>query len=274
VFKIKTFIFLPLASIFPKLYTLYYMGALNLHKEIQIAKDAVVVAGDMLAVNKKDLNKSIFSSDTDIKLKADVEAENLIKSILMKNSFFPILAEESAKSEEGLEETFWVVDPLDGTANYSRDIPLCCVSIALMHKMQPVIGVIYDFNNNNLYEGISYEEAKLNGSTIRVSDVNCPKEGILVTGLPNNTDYSDSALLKMVKDFQRWRKVRMIGSAAIASCYIACAKADVYKEFGTYLWDVAAGAAIVNAAGGKAEITNYRDNYQVDVHFSNSKIID
>jgi myo-inositol-1(or 4)-monophosphatase len=96
----------------------------------------------------------------------------------------------------------------------------------------------------------------------------------LVTGLPNNTDYSDSALLKMVKDFQEWRKVRMIGSAAIASCYIASAKADVYKEFGTYLWDIAAGAAIVNAAGGKAEISNFRDNYQVDVHFSNSKIID
>ena len=122
--------------------------------------------------------------------------------------------------------------------------------------------------------GYWIEEAKLNGSAIRVSDVKTAKEGILVTGLPNNTDYSDSTLLKMVKDFQEWRKVRMIGSAAIASCYIASAKADVYKEFGTYLWDVAAGAAIVNAAGGKAEITNFRDNYQVDVYFSNSKIIE
>ena len=131
-----------------------------------------------------------------------------------------------------------------------------------------------DFYNNNLYEGIFDKEAKLNGDIIKVSDVSTPKEGILVTGLPNNTDYSDSALLKMVKDFQEWRKVRMIGSAAIASCYIASAKADVYKEFGTYLWDVAAGAAIVNAADGKADITNYRDNFQVDVHFSNSKIID
>ena len=94
------------------------------------------------------------------------------------------------------------------------------------------------------------------------------------TGLPNNTDYSDQALLGMVKDFQKWRKVRMIGSAAIASCYVASAKADVYKEFGTYIWDVAAGAAIVNASGGRAEITNQRDNFQVDVHFSNSYILD
>ena len=245
------------------------MKNLDLHKEIQIAKDAAKAAGKLLDENKKDLNQSIYSSDTDIKVKADVEAENLIKSILSSGSNFPILAEESGKSKNELEETFWVVDPLDGTANYTRNIPLCCVSIALMHNMEPVIGIVYDFNNNNLYECSFEGEAKLNESVIEVSDVNKPKEGILITGLPNNTDYSDSALLKMVKDFQEWRKVRMIGSAAIASCYIASAKADVYKEFGTYLWDVAAGAAIVNAAGGKAEITNFRDNYQVDVHFSN-----
>ena len=250
------------------------MHLINLDGELKTAKNAAKAAGKLLHKNKKGLNKSIFSSDKDIKLKADIEAENLINSILAKESSFPILAEESGKPEGALSETFWVVDPLDGTANYTRDIPLCCVSIALMHMMEPVIGVIYDFNSSNLYEGSFDEGAKLNGGIIKVSDIDTPKEGILVTGLPNNTDYSDSALLKMVKDFQEWRKVRMIGSAAIASCYIASAKADVYKEFGTYLWDVAAGAAIVNAAGGKAEITNFRDNYQVDVHFSNSKIIE
>ena len=76
---------------------------------------------------------------------------------MKSNLSFPILAEESGKSKEHLDETFWVVDPLDGTANYARDIPLCCVSIALMHKMNPVLGVIYDFNNNDLYEGILME---------------------------------------------------------------------------------------------------------------------
>ena len=140
--------------------------------------------------------------------------------------------------------------------------------------MQPVVGVIYDFNNDDLYEGSIDSPAFLNGDVIKVNNNLDAKESILLTGLPLLTDYSDSALVAMAKDFQKWKKVRMIGSAAIASCYIASAKADVYKEFGTYLWDVAAGAAIVNAAGGKAEITNYRDNYQVDVHFSNSKIID
>jgi len=250
------------------------MNLLDLHQQIEIAKNAAKEAGKVLLNKKDSLNQSTFSSDKDIKLKADIEAENRIKSILEKESSFPILAEESGKSKEHLDETFWVVDPLDGTANYARDIPLCCVSIALMHKMNPVLGVIYDFNNSDLYEGHLDGEAKLNEIAIKVSDTTLPSEGILVTGLPNNTDYSDQALLGMVKDFQKWRKVRMIGSAAIASCYVASAKADVYKEFGTYIWDVAAGAAIVNASGGRAEITNQRDNFQVDVHFSNSYILD
>jgi myo-inositol-1(or 4)-monophosphatase len=250
------------------------MSELNFSKNIKIAKNAAKKAGKVLSNKKDSLNQSIFSSDKDIKLKADIVAENIIKSILEKESSFPILAEESGKSKEHLDETFWVVDPLDGTANYARGIPLCCVSIALMHKMNPVLGVIYDFNNNDLYEGYLDGEAKLNEMPIKVSSTTLPIKGILVTGLPNNTDYSDQALLGMVKDFQKWRKVRMIGSAAIASCYVASAKADVYKEFATYIWDVAAGAAIVNASGGRAEITNQRDNFQVDVHFSNSHILD
>tara|TARA_B110000003_G_scaffold232912_1_gene235964 strand:+ start:876 stop:1619 length:744 start_codon:yes stop_codon:yes gene_type:complete len=247
---------------------------MNIKHELEIAKLAAVEAGNLLLNKRPLLKKTIFTSDKDIKLEADVSAENLIKNILLNRSDHPILAEESGKSQENLDDIYWVVDPLDGTANYDRGIPICCVSIALMSKMNPLLGVIYDFNCNNLYEGCINEGAKLNNNPIEVSNINSSNNGILVTGLPNNTDYSDKALLKMLKDFQQWRKVRMIGSAAIASCYVASAKADVYKESGTYLWDVAAGAAIVNAAGGKAEITNHRNNFQVDVHFSNSKIID
>ena len=243
-------------------------------KELSIARRAAISAGELLVRNKNKLNKSILSSDKDIKLHADISAENVIKEILKRESIFSILAEESGKSIENLGNLFWVVDPLDGTVNYSRNIPLCCVSIALIMDLKPIIGVIYDFNNNNLYEGGVDIAATLNGVEICVSDTTKHNEGILMTGLPNNTDYSDDAMLKMIKDFQSWRKVRMIGSAAIASAYVASGKADVYKEFGTYLWDVAAGAAIVNAAGGSASITNQKDNFQVDVFFSNSKILD
>ncbi|MDA9578211.1 inositol monophosphatase, partial [Gammaproteobacteria bacterium] len=184
------------------------------------------------------------------------------------------LAEESGLSSKDIPNIFWVVDPLDGTANYARNIPICCVSIALVSNLKPILGVIFDFINNDLYEGSIYTKALLNNEEMSVSKVTSSSEGILITGLPNNTDYSDNALLKMVKDFQHWRKVRMIGSAAMASVYIASGKADLYTEKKTYLWDIAAGAAIVNAAGGKAEIINFTDNYQVDAHFSNSKIIE
>ena len=247
---------------------------MNIDNELKIAKKAALKAGSLLLNKKNILTKTVFTSKRDIKLEADICSENLIKEIISSKSLYPILAEESGKSQENLDDIYWVVDPLDGTANYARGLPLCCVSIALMSKTDPLLGVVYDFNSKDLYEGHTNGDAKLNNNLIKVSDINDSSNGILVTGLPNKTDYSDKALLRMVKDFQQWKKVRMIGSAAIASCYVASAKADVYKEFGTYLWDVAAGAAIVNAAGGKAEITNYRDNYQVDVHFSNAQITD
>jgi len=250
------------------------MNDIDLETELKVAKSAALAAGKILKTKKSDLNVETFSSERDIKLEADVVAETLIKEIIEDQSNIPILAEESGKSSENLGDIFWVIDPLDGTANYSRNIPICCVSIALIRNLIPVIGVIYDFNNNDLYIGSSEQEAMLNDKKISVSQTLKKHDGILVTGLPNATDYSDQAMINMVKDFQGWRKVRMIGSAAMASAYVASGKTDVYKELGTYLWDVAAGAAIVNAAGGTANILNQKDNFQVDVFFSNSKISD
>ena len=250
------------------------MSTINFKDELKVAKLAALAAGDILKTKKKDLNVETFGSERDIKLEADVVAETLIKKIIQDESDIPILAEESGKSSENLGDIFWVIDPLDGTANYSRNIPICCVSIALIRNLTPVIGVIYDFNNDDLYIGTSEQEAMLNDKKISVSLTLKHQDGVLVTGLPNATDYSDQAMLDMMKDFQGWRKVRMIGSAAMASAYVASGKADVYKELGTYLWDVAAGAAIVNAAGGTANILNQKDNFQVDVFFSNSKISD
>jgi myo-inositol-1(or 4)-monophosphatase len=241
-------------------------------KELDTAKKAATKAGHILLSNKSNLNKILSSTKKDIKLQADVSAETVIKDIIKSQSNLPILAEESGLSSEKISSTFWVVDPLDGTANYSRNIPICCVSIGLISDLKPVLGVIYDFNNDELYEGSIDTKALLNNNEISVSKVENFYDGVLLTGLPNNTDYSDSALLKMVKDFQNWRKVRMIGSAAMASVYVASGKADLYTEKKTYLWDIAAGAAIVNAAGGEASIVNQNENFQVDVYFSNSRL--
>ena len=244
----------------------------DITKELVIAKKAVFEAGNLLLKKKEILIEVILSTNKDIKLKADILAEKAIKAIIENESDYPILAEESGLSSKDIPNIFWVVDPLDGTANYARNIPICCVSIALISNLKPILGVIYDFINDDLYEGSIYTKALLNNEEISVSKVTNSSEGILITGLPNNTDYSDNALLKMVKDFQNWRKVRMIGSAAMASVYIASGKADLYTEKKTYLWDIAAGAAIVNAAGGEASIVNQNKNFQVDVHFSNSHL--
>ena len=241
-------------------------------KELDTAKKAATKAGHILLGNKSNLNKILSSTKKDIKLQADISAETVIKDIIKSQSNLPILAEESGLSSEKISSTFWVVDPLDGTANYSRNIPICCVSIGLISDLKPVLGVIYDFNNDELYEGSIATKALLNNNEISVSKVENFYDGVLLTGLPNNTDYSDSALLNMVKDFQNWRKVRMIGSAAMASVYVASGKADLYTEKKTYLWDIAAGAAIVNAAGGEASIVNQDENFQVDAYFSNSHL--
>lgn len=250
------------------------MKKIDLENGLELAKKAAVQSGRLLLNSKQRLNKLLDASSKDTKLAADIESENLIKEIINLDSKYPILAEESGKSIENLDETFWVVDPLDGTANYNRDIPICCVSIGLVKNMKPVLGVIYDFNNDILYSGDRIHNSTMNNHPIRVSGYKNKKDGILITGLPHNTDYSNNSMEKLVYDMQTWKKVRMIGSAAMAACYIASGKAELYKEKGVYLWDIVAGAAIIESAGGIAKITNLRENFQVDVIFSNSEIKD
>ncbi|MBD74027.1 MAG: inositol monophosphatase [Rickettsiales bacterium] len=245
----------------------------NIQNDLCIAKKAAKESGKLLMENREEFNQRLNSNSKDTKLKADIESENLIKSIIKSQSNYQILSEETGKSSENLGEIFWVIDPLDGTANYNRDIPVCCVSIGLIKNMKPILGVIYDFNNDNMYVGETHNKISLmNDSKIEVSSITSKEDGILITGLPHNSDYSESSLNKMIDDMQKWQKIRMMGSAAMAACYVASGRAEQYQEKGVYLWDVIAGAAIVESSGGSAEISNKRENYQVDIIFSNSKI--
>lgn len=239
---------------------------------LELAKKTAIDAGKLLLNKKNTINIETLVSDRDTKLLADLESEKLIKTILLKSKY-PILAEESGKSLDNMGSIFWVVDPLDGTVNYSRDIPICAVSIALVENSKPMLGVIYDFENDLIYEGSIYTKAKRNNNKIDVSNINHKNRAILLTGMPNKSNFSDDTLNKFIDDFQTWKKVRMIGSAAIASIYVASGKVDLYKESDTYLWDIAAGAAIVEAAGGSAIIKNKdTSSFKVDVVLSNSKI--
>ncbi|MDC1326638.1 inositol monophosphatase [Gammaproteobacteria bacterium] len=238
---------------------------------LEIAKSAALKAGKYLLENQGKELKILLNQGRDIKLQLDFDTEQLIKDSLRSQSKFSILGEETGLSSDA-GEFYWVVDPLDGTSNFLRDIPISCVSIGLMQDLQPILGVIYDFNHDDLYFGHLESKAFVNQVEIIVSDYSDMSKSTLVTGIPARTNYSDNEFKNMIDDFQQWKKVRMIGSAAMASIYVASGKADTYKENGIFLWDIAAGAAIVNAAGGVASITNIQTDYRVDAIFTNQHL--
>jgi myo-inositol-1(or 4)-monophosphatase len=141
-----------------------------------------------------------------------------------------------------------------------------------MQNIKPILGVIYDFNHDDLYYGHKDSKAFVNHKKITVSDYSEKNQSTLVTGIPAKTHYSDEEFKNMIDDFQDWKKVRMIGSAAMAAIYVAAGKAETYKENGIFLWDIAAGAAIVEAAGGVACIKNIQDDNRVDAIFTNQHL--
>ena len=122
---------------------------LDLPNLLEIAKDAALIAGKHLQKNQNEDLQILLNAGRDVKLKIDQDTEELIKKEITSRSNLPILGEESGYSEE-LGDIFWVIDPLDGTSNYLRNIPISCVAIAVIHKLNPVVGVINDFNNNHL----------------------------------------------------------------------------------------------------------------------------
>ena len=228
---------------------------------LEIAKSASLLAGNFLKEQQDSNLKILTNKARDLKLQIDIDAEEIIKEHITANSSLPILAEESGKSGS-LDECFWVVDPLDGTSNFLRNIPISCVSIALVQGSKPILGAIFDFNNSDLYCAHKESKAYVNDIEISVSSLSLKKESTLVTGIPAKDNYSDAEFKNMISGFQSWKKIRMIGSAAMASAYVASGKAEAYKENGIFLWDIAAGAAIVEAAGGKISISNLQPDFQ------------
>jgi myo-inositol-1(or 4)-monophosphatase len=125
---------------------------------LEIAKSATLLAGNFLK-EQQDTNLKILTNKArDLKLQIDIDAEEIIKEHITANSSLPILAEESGKSGS-LDDFFWVVDPLDGTSNFLRNIPISCVSIALVQGFKPILGAIFDFNNSDLY--FAHKNSKL-----------------------------------------------------------------------------------------------------------------
>jgi len=243
---------------------------IDIKQELEVAKKASEIAAALLIDNKNNINKILSNEGRDIKLKADMESEKVIKEYLLGNSSFPILAEESGANKD-LGDSFWVVDPLDGTSNYSRDFPMCCISIALIYEKEITLGVINDFNRGSLYEGSSDSKAKLNGEDISVSLIHDKSKATLATGLPAKGNFNKESMSQLSNEFVNWKKVRMIGSAAMSCAYVASGKFDQYQEKGIFLWDIAAGLSIIKAAGGNYSFEPYpEDQFKVDVVANNN----
>lgn len=222
--------------------------------ELALAESAALAAGAQLRAHMQSAQTVLCQEGRDIKLQADRDAEAIILDML-SSSGHAVLAEESGEHGclEG-EVLNWIVDPLDGTFNYSREIPVCAVSIGLCRGRTPLVGVIYDFNRDEMFSGIVGEGAWLNGKPMRVSPITETAQAVLCTGVPTRTDFSEGALLEYLHRIKSFKKVRLIGSAAVMLAYVACGRADAYLENEIMWWDVAGGLAIVQAAGGWTEV--------------------
>jgi myo-inositol-1(or 4)-monophosphatase len=202
-------------------------------------------------------NRTInFLSPNDVKLQADVDSEQLIRKALGVTGL-PVIGEELGGDPALFEgdELYWVVDPLDGTYNYLRDQPATCVSIGLMRGRDPLCGVIHDFCGGRVYAGIVGRGVTINGLALTPRWADSIEHACLMTGFPAAANKSPDALATFVRRAGRFKKIRMIGSAALAVAYVGTGLADVYFEDGTNLWDVAAGLALVRAAGGVYTLT-------------------
>jgi myo-inositol-1(or 4)-monophosphatase len=188
----------------------------------------------------------------DVKIQADVDCEQIIRDGLAPSAL-PVIGEElggDSTLPEQDDVLYWVVDPLDGTYNYLRNQPATCVSIALMRGSVPLCGVVHDFCGHRVYAGAEGHGVSINGIKAHPVWAKNLAEACLMTGFPAGMDKSPDALCRFMEDVLRFKKIRMIGSAALAVAYVGVGLADVYQEAGTNLWDVAAGLAILRAAGG------------------------
>ncbi len=231
------------------------MNELSNH-DCELARLAATEAGRSLLAYVGHWQGVAEQAAHDIKLEADRRAECIILERLKAGSPYPILSEECGETGGtiGQADVHWIVDPLDGTANYSRAAPFTAVSIALWKGPQPLYGVVYDFWRDELFYGGHDHGAFLNERPIGVSNVMDPSQAFLSTGFPAHRDFGEAALTPFLRNIQRFKKIRLYGSTALALAYVAAGRVDAHIEEGIMLWDVAAGMALVEGAGGIARM--------------------
>ena len=221
---------------------------------LTIAIEAATEAGKFL---KHNLGKVLdvqrkSGQERNLVTNIDKQAEKMVVQKILQH--FPshnILAEEGTTGNEQ-SDVRWIIDPLDGTTNYTHGFPVFCVSIGVEKNGELVCGVVYDPNRDELFTAEKGNGATLNGKKISVSATDSLITSLLVTGFPYNVTENP---MNCVEHFQNFlfeaQAVRRLGSAALDLCYVACGRFDAFWEVALNPWDMAAGVLLVEEAGGK-----------------------
>lgn len=217
---------------------------------IETARDA----GHLL-LEKFDRNIKVSKKgDINLVTEADIASEALI--IERIRSYYPkhsILAEESGTTNVAGDDNKWkwIIDPLDGTTNYAHGYPCFCVTIALEHNGEVVIGVTFDPTRNELFAAERNHGASLNNKPMRVSRTEDLADALIVTGFPYDFKKRPHFERHFTEFLLNSRGVRRDGSAAIDMAYVAGGRFDGFWEEGLNPWDMAAGVLLIEEAGGQ-----------------------
>jgi myo-inositol-1(or 4)-monophosphatase len=215
------------------------------------AVKAARAAGKVMHANWH-LPKRVNSAEAhDIKLELDVRCQKLIEKIL-RAAFpeIPVLGEEGVSGDMNALYR-WVVDPIDGTVNYFFGMPHAAVSIALQHRAQSVVGVIYDPFTDEIWTTTKGQPTRLNGKIVRVSNRSKLEDAVIALGFSKSRENLRKSLPHLNRLARRVKKIRIMGSAALELVYVASGRLDAYIERTINLWDVAAGSLLIENAGGE-----------------------
>ncbi|MEF3280567.1 MAG: inositol monophosphatase [Elusimicrobiota bacterium] len=219
--------------------------------EIEIAKRAAIEAGQVIKTYFSHVGYKLKGRANPVTL-ADIKSQEIIAKKIRKT--FP---KDSIIAEEGLmsimdKKRLWIVDPLDGTVNFTHNFPHFAVSISFVENGVVKLGIIYDPMKNEFFKAIKDKGAFLNGKKIVVSKTKKLSDSLLATGFAyDRREKADfycsfySHFLKISHD------IRRCGAASLDMAYVACGRIDGYWEFNLKPWDVAAGKLIVEEGGGK-----------------------
>lgn len=230
------------------------MSIPELHTALTVMLETARKTGSYTLDNFERRNEVDQRFAHDVKLRLDRECQDLIESELQKA--FPGIGVYGEEGHVEGEHTAarWIVDPIDGTVNFSRGLPNWGHSIALEVDDRVVAGVFYMPELDWLFSASADTPALLNDNPIHNAETQDLKDAMVLTGLPKHKQVHDAHLGLYDRLAMRTMKTRVMGSAASDICMVACGRADIYFESCIHLWDVAAAGFIARKAGARTKV--------------------